>query len=63
MAEYWTGKKPVDLLIGSPATGNGLQFLINVCQNPVDLLIGRVLGNDSLQLAVDSWQQLEVVGS
>ena len=45
MAEYWTGKKPVDLLIGRPATGNGPQFLIDVCQNPVDLLIGRVLGN------------------
>ena len=45
MVEYWTGKKPVDLLIGSPATGNDPQFLIDVCKNPVDLLIGRVLGN------------------
>ena len=41
MAEYWTGEILVDLLIGSPATGNGPQFFIYVCQNPVDLLIGK----------------------
>ena len=45
MAVYWTGEIPVDLLIGSPASGNGPQFLIDVCQNLVDLLIGRVLGS------------------
>ena len=48
MAEYWTCKILVDLLIGSPASGNGPKFLIDVCQNPVDLLIGRVLGNGKI---------------